>query len=138
MLPPRPRCSSTDFLKYVIHLTLNLMIYQKIIFRILLWLVLLRIKKSFKSAQLHMRPMKILKLELKLHMVAKITNSLNQEVVYFVKLHIYCLEKSWISRVQVRKILCSKFLWFNQRHFVSITLSWRCHVSFNFLFNHKL
>ena len=80
------------FLGCVIHLTLNPMIYQKQIIRIILQLVLLKIKKTFKFAQLLMMPMKILKLELKLHMVDEILNLLYQEVVYFLKLHIYWLE----------------------------------------------
>ena len=40
-----------------------------------------------------MLPIKIMKLDLKLHMVAEIMNLLYQEVVYFVKLHLYWLEK---------------------------------------------
>ena len=80
------------FLEYMIHLTLNLRIYQKLILIILLRLVLLKIKKTFKFSQLLMMPMKILKLDMKLHMVAEIMNLQNQEVVYFVKLHLYWLE----------------------------------------------
>ena len=55
-------------------------------------LLLLKMNKTLKISQLLMLPMKILKLELRLHMVAKITNLLYQEVVYFVKLHLYWLE----------------------------------------------
>ena len=80
------------FLKCVIPLTLNLMIYQKIIRRILLRLLLLKINKTLKISQLLMLPMKILKLETKQHTVTKITNLLYQEVVYFVKLHLFWLE----------------------------------------------
>ena len=54
--------------------------------------MLLKIDKSLKFAQLQMLPMKILKLGLKLHTVAKIMNLLYPEVVYFVKLHLYWLE----------------------------------------------
>ena len=57
------------FLEFVIHLTLNLMIYQKLILRIILRLVLFVINKTLEFAQLLMVPMKILKLELKLHTV---------------------------------------------------------------------
>ena len=64
-----------------------------------------------------------LKLELKLHIVAKIMNLLYQEVVYFQKLHLYWLENVMNIMVQVRKILCPEFLCFNQRHFISINLS---------------
>ena len=44
---------------------------------------------------------------------------------------------SWIPWVQFRKIPCPEFMCFNQRHFISITLSWRCHVSYNFLANRE-
>ena len=90
---------------------MNLMKYQKLILRNLLPLVLLKINKTLKFSQLLMLPMKILRLELKLHIVAKIMNLLYQEVVYFVKLHLYRLEnvtnftgpsqKSILSRVSV-------------------------------------
>ena len=80
------------FLKCVIHLKLNLIKYKNIIIRTILKLVLLTIKKTLKFSQLLMLPMKTLKLKLKLHMVAKIMNLIYQEVVYFVKLHIYWLE----------------------------------------------
>ena len=72
---------------------LNLMIYHELILRIILRLVLLKINKALKFAQLLMLPMKILKLDLKLHTVDKIINLIYQEVVYFVKLHLYWLEK---------------------------------------------
>ena len=71
---------------------LNLMIYKKLILRIILRLVLLKINITLKFAQLIMMPMKILKLELKLYMVDKIMNLLYKELVYFVKLHPYWLE----------------------------------------------
>ena len=57
-----------------------------------LTLVLLKIKKTLKFAQLLMLLMIILKLELKLQMVVKIVKLLYQEVVYFVNLHFYWLE----------------------------------------------
>ena len=80
------------FLECVIHLTLNLMIYQKLILRIILRLVFLKIKRIFKFDQLLILPMKFLKLELKLHMVVEIMNLLYKEVVYFVKLYLCWLE----------------------------------------------
>ena len=64
------------FLECVIHLMLNLMIYHKGILRILLQLVLSKIKKTLKFPQLIIMPMKIMKLELKLHMMAEIMNLL--------------------------------------------------------------
>ena len=79
------------FLEFVTHLKLNLMIYQKLILRIILRLVLLKINKILKFSQLLMLPMKNLKLDLKLHTVVEIMNLLYQEVVYFVKLHLYWL-----------------------------------------------
>ena len=54
---------------------------QKLILGNLLRLVLLKIKKTLKFSQLLMLPIKMLKLELKLHMVAKIMNLLYHEVV---------------------------------------------------------
>ena len=80
------------FLGYGIYLTLNLMIYQKLILRIILPLVLLKIKKILKFPQLLMLPMKFLKLELKLHMVAELLNFRYPEVVFFVKINLYWLE----------------------------------------------
>ena len=52
-------------LECVIHLTLNLMIYHKIILVIILLLVLLKAKKTLKFCQVLMLPMKVLKLETK-------------------------------------------------------------------------
>ena len=57
-----------------IQMTLNLMIYQKLILRIILQLVLLKINKILKFAQLLMLPMKVFKLELKVQMVVEIMN----------------------------------------------------------------
>ena len=64
----------------------------------------------------------LLKLELKLHTVVKIINLLCQEVVYFVKLHIYWLEnlmnftgprqKNKISRASVLQPKSLHFLYF--------------------------
>ena len=79
------------FLEGVIHLTLDMMIYQELTLRILLRWVLLKMNKTLKFSLLLMLTMEILKLELKLHMMAKIMNLLYQEVVYFVKLHLYWL-----------------------------------------------
>ena len=62
------------FLECGIQMTLNLMIYQKLILRIILQLVLLKIKKILKFAQLLMLPMKVFKLELKVQMVVEIMN----------------------------------------------------------------
>ena len=70
-------------LEYVIHLTLNLMIYQKLILIIILRLVLLNIKKTLKFYQLPMLLMKILNLYLKLHTVSKTMNLIYQGVVIF-------------------------------------------------------
>ena len=110
----------TIFLECVIHLTLNLMIYQKLIIRIHLRWMVLKINKTLNFSQLLMLLMKSLKLDLKLYMVAKILNLLYQEVVYFVKLHLYWLEnvtnfmvpsqKNTLSRVSV---LQSKALHFH-------------------------
>ena len=50
-------------------------------------------KKTLRFAQLIMLPMEIFKLELKLNMVSEIMNLQYEEVVYFVILHIYWLEK---------------------------------------------
>ena len=58
-------------LECVIHLTFNLIIYQKLILRIIFRLVLFKIKKTLKFSQLQMPPMKISRLELKLHTVVK-------------------------------------------------------------------
>ena len=60
--------------------------------RIFLRLVLLKIKKKLKFAQILMLPMKNLKLDLKLHMADRIMNLLYQGVVYFLKPHLYWLE----------------------------------------------
>ena len=125
------------FLEFVIHLTLNLMIYQKLILRNLLQLVFLRIKKTLKLSQLLILSMKILKLELKLPMVLKIMNLLYQEVVYFLKLHIFWLETVMNFMGPSQKNTFPEFLCFNQRHLVSVTLSLRCHVYFNFLVDRK-
>ena len=80
------------FLECVMHLTFNLMIYQNLIIRIILLLVLLKINKTLEFSQLLMPPMEISKLEVKLHTLAKTMSLLYQEVVYFVKLRIYWLE----------------------------------------------
>ena len=48
-------------------------------------------KENIEFSQLLMLPMKILKLELKLHTVAEIMSLVYQAVVYFVKLHLYWL-----------------------------------------------
>ena len=53
-------------------------------------------------------------------------------MVYFVKLHLYWLYNVTNFTVPSQKILCSEFLCLNQRHFISITLSWMCHVFFIF------
>ena len=68
------------FLECVTHLTLNLIIYKKLILRVLLQFMLLKIKKTLKFAQLLMLPMEFLKLELKRHMVAEMMNLLYKEV----------------------------------------------------------
>ena len=59
--------------------------------QIFLRFVLLKIKKTLKFAKLQMLVMQVVKLDLKLHMMDKIMNLLYQEVVYFLKLHLYCL-----------------------------------------------
>ena len=109
-------------LEYVIHLTLNLMIYQKLILKIILHLVLLKIKKTLQFSQLLMQPMKILKSELKIHTVAEIMNLLYQEVVYFVKLHLYWLENVMDFMGTSQKSTLSRFSVIKKRHFISITL----------------
>ena len=85
--------------------------------------VVLKINKTLKISQLIILSMKILKLDLKLHTVAKIMNLLYQEAVYFVKLHLYWLENFMIFTGPSQKNTFSEFLCFNQSHFISITLS---------------
>ena len=50
------------FLERVIRMTLNPMIYHKLILRIILRLVFLKIKKTLQFPQLLMLPMKLLKI----------------------------------------------------------------------------
>ena len=95
---------------------------RRLILIILLRLVMFNIKKTLKFSQLLMLPMKILKLELKLYMVAVIINLLYQDVVYFVKLHLYWLEnimnstglsqKNTLSRVSVLQPKAIRFHYF--------------------------
>ena len=95
------------------------MIYQKIIIRILLLLMLLKIKKILKFSLILMPPMRSSKLEMKLHMVAKTTSLLYQEVIirksrdfhgfksekYFV--HYFCdSTKVTLFNLFILKVLC--------------------------------
>ena len=119
----------------MIHLTLNLMIYQKIILRILLRLVLLKINKTLIFDQLLLLPMKNLKLELKLHMVALKINLLYQEVVYFMKLHLYWLSKVMNFMGPIQKNILSRVSVLQPKALHVHYLIWKVPSFCKFLFN---
>ena len=98
-----------------------------------LQLVLLKIEKTMKFAELLMLPMNILKMELDLHMETERMNLPYQEAVYSLKVHISLLENVMNITSPIQKKNCPVFPWFNQSRFISNTLSWSCHVFFNFL-----